>query len=358
MAIQHFMAMCLLISAPSTLSAAQAMAAQRPAAKPDARSAFEQEIEALRESLNKALPEDPKTLRDPAVRAKVAPAAMPILQKLIVCLDRRAKIDKSAVGNSAKYQVLAVALGNSQLKTSLATAAEGGDRGARIQLAGSKVIVAADAPQRKAAIDEWAALLGTEGVIPSGAGPALLAVLYAGNLSKEETKQISDAVEKLRDKTLKDTLDRATMTPAERRAALRGKPLVLAGKLLTGKPFSTDSLKGKVILVHFWASWCPSCRESLPAVKEIRGKYGTKGLVVVGVCCDREVGALRKFLAQNRDVSWPQLFDTTKPGWHELARQCGVDAIPAIFVIDGKGVVQSVNGRREMNKLVPLLLDK
>ncbi|MDM8007401.1 MAG: TlpA disulfide reductase family protein [Phycisphaerae bacterium] len=163
---------------------------------------------------------------------------------------------------------------------------------------------------------------------------------------------------KLRDKTLRNALDRATMTPAERRAALKGKPLVLAGELLTGKPFSTDSLKGKVILVHFWASWCPSCRKSLPAVKEIQDNYGTKGLVVVGVCCDREVGALRKFLAQNRDVNWPQLFDTAKPGWHELADQCGVDAIPAIFVIDRKGVVKSVNGRREMNKLIPLLLDK
>lgn len=358
MTMQRFLATCLFASATAVCSAAHTPAAARPAGKPDGRSAFEQEVEALRESLNKAMPEDAKTLRDPAVRAKVAPAAMPILAKLIECLDRRAKTDKSVAGDSARYRVIALALGNDQVKTSLTTAAERGDRVARIQLAGSKVIVAADAPQRKAAVEELAGLLGVEGTTPPAAAPALLAVLYAGALAKEEVKQISDAVEKLHDKTLKNTLDQATMTPAERRAALKGKPLVLAGKLLTGKPFSTDSLKGKVILVHFWASWCPSCRDSLPAVKEIRGEYGAKGLVVVGVCCDREVGALRKFLAQNRDVNWPQLFDTARPGWHELARQCGVDGIPAMFLIDRKGVVRSVNAQREMEKLVPLLLDE
>jgi thiol-disulfide isomerase/thioredoxin len=358
MAIQCLIATCLLVSGTAASSAPRAPAAQPPMGKAAPQSAFEKEFEALRESLNKALPEDSKTLRDPAVRAKVAPAAIPILQRLIECLERRAKIDKSVLGNSAKYQVLAVALGNDQLKTSLTTAAERGDRSAKIQLAGSKVIVAADAPQRKAATDELAALLGTEGATPPGAAPALLAVLYAGALSKEEVRQISDAVEKLPDKALKDTLDGATMTPAERRAALRGKPLALAGKLLTGKPFSADSLKGKVILVHFWASWCPSCRKSLPAVKEIRDEHGKNGLVVIGVCCDKEVGALRQFLSQNRDVNWPQLFDPAKPGWHELARQCGVDAIPAMFLIDRKGVVRSVEAQRVMKKLVPILLDE
>ena len=356
--MQRFLATCLLASATAVFSASHTLAAARPAKKPSVRAALEQELEALRESLKKAMPEDSKTLRDPAVRAKVAPAAMPILQKTIECLERRARFDKSLVGDSAWYRVIALALGNDSIKTDLTTAAESGDRSAKIQSAGSKVIVAADTSQRKTAMDEFAALLGAEGAAPPGAAAALQAVVYAGALSKEEIKQISDAVEKLPDKTLKNALDRATMTPAERRAALRGKPLVLEGKLLTGKLFSTESLKGKVILVHFWASWCPSCRESLPAVKEIRAEHGKNGLVVIGVCCDREVTALRKFLAQNRDVNWAQLFDTAKPGWHDLARQYGIEGIPAMFLIDKKGIVRSVNAQREMKKLVPILLEE
>ncbi|MGQ9651052.1 MAG: TlpA disulfide reductase family protein [Phycisphaerae bacterium] len=363
MAMQRFLATCLLSSATALFSASHASAAAapgaaRPAKKPDIRTQLEQEFEALRESLDKALPEDPKTLRDPTVRAKVAPGAMPILQKTIECLERRARFDKSLVGKSAWYRVISLALGNDRLKTSLTTAAKSGDRNAKIQLAGSKVIVAADASQRKTAMEEFVTLLGTEGVTPPEAEAALQAVVYAGALSKEEIKKIADAVEKLPDKTLKNALDRATMSSAERRAALKGKPLVLQGKLLTGKPFSTDSLKGKVILVHFWASWCPTCRESLPLVKEVRNKHGKKGLMVVGVCCDREVPALRKFLAQNPDVNWPQLFDTAKPGWHELARQYGIEGIPAMFLIDKKGIVRSVNAQRELEKLVPLLVDE
>jgi len=356
--MRRFLAMCLLACGVVVFAAADAPAAARAVKKPDVRTKLEQEFEALRESLKKAMPEDPKTLRDPAVRAKVAPGAIPILQKTIECLDRRAKFDKSLVGSSAWHEVIAAALGNDPIKANLTTAAQRGDHGAKIQLAGSKVIVAADAPQRKAAIDELTKLLGTEDVTPPEAAPALMAVGYAGALSKEEIKQISDAVVKLRDKTLRNALDRATMSPAERRAALRGKPLVLEGKLLTGKPFSTDSLEGKVILVHFWASWCPACRESIPAVKEIRDKHGKDGLVVIGVCCDREVAALRKFLAQNRDVNWAQLFDTAKPGWHELARQHGIEGIPAMFLIDKKGIVRSVNAQREMKKLVPILVDE
>lgn len=356
--MQRFLAMCLLGCGAATFAAADTLAAARTEKKPDIRTQLEQEFEALHESLKKAMPEDPKTLRAPAVRAKVAPAAMPILQKTIECLERRARFDKSLAGDSAWYRVIALALGNDSIKTNLTTAAESGDRGAKIQLAASRVIVAADTSQRKTAMNEFAALLGAEGAAPPGAATALQAVVYAGALSKEEIKQISDVVEKLPDKTLKNALDLATMTPAERRAALRGKPLVLEGKLLTGKPFSTDSLKGKVILVHFWASWCPACRESLPQVKEVRNMYGKKGLMVVGVCCDREVPALRKFLAQNPDVNWPQLFDTAKPGWHELARQHGIDVIPAMFLIDRKGIVRSVNAQREMKKLVPILLDE
>ena len=68
-------------------------------------------------------------------------------------------------------------------------------------------------------------------------------------------------------------------------------------------------------------------------------------------CCYR-----LKFLGQNRDAAWPQLFDAGNPGWHKLADTLGVNAVPTIFLIDRKGIVRSVEARDAYDKLVPELL--
>jgi hypothetical protein len=58
---------------------------------------------------------------------------------------------------------------------------------------------------------------------------------------------------------------------------------------------------------------------------------------VVGISCDSSGEDLLKFLGQNRDAAWPQLFDAANPGWHKLAEKLGVNSVPTVFLIDRKG---------------------
>jgi thiol-disulfide isomerase/thioredoxin len=138
--------------------------------------------------------------------------------------------------------------------------------------------------------------------------------------------------------------------------ALEGKPLVIEGSSLNSLKFSTAEWKGKFVLVDFWATWCPPCREELPKLKKAYAQYHDQGLEVVGVSCDNSLDDLQKFVAQNQDMPWPQMFDPSKPGWHAVAQQHNINQIPAMFVIDRKGVVRSVQARGSYEQLVPELL--
>ena len=135
-----------------------------------------------------------------------------------------------------------------------------------------------------------------------------------------------------------------------------GKPLVLAGATPEGKSFSSEKYKGKVVLVDFWATWCMPCLAELPRIREAYGKYHDKGLEVIGVSSDFEVDALTKYVAEN-NMPWVQILD--KPDTRTqltLTSGFGIRAIPAIFLIDKKGVCRSVTGSENMDELIPKLL--
>jgi thiol-disulfide isomerase/thioredoxin len=141
-------------------------------------------------------------------------------------------------------------------------------------------------------------------------------------------------------------------------SALENTPLTLAGPLLDGKPFTTADWKGKVILVDFWASWCAPCRAELPRVEQAYSQFHDKGLEVVGVSCDKSATDLKSVLADNKDIVWPQMFDSSQPGWNSLAAQFGINSIPTMFLIDKKGIVRAVDARTNFEELIPKLLSE
>ncbi|MGH9700336.1 MAG: redoxin domain-containing protein [Candidatus Acidiferrales bacterium] len=106
---------------------------------------------------------------------------------------------------------------------------------------------------------------------------------------------------------------------------------------MDGKNVSLDELKGNVILIDFWATWCVPCREALPHVQEIAKKFQGQPLVILSVSLDDNEQAWKDFVAKN-EMTWLNYRDGGFTG--PVARLYGVNAIPHTFTIDADGVLQ------------------
>jgi thiol-disulfide isomerase/thioredoxin len=104
---------------------------------------------------------------------------------------------------------------------------------------------------------------------------------------------------------------------------------------LDGKTITPESLKGKVVLLDFWATWCGPCREALPELKKIRKQFGGQRFEIIGISADRDRKALEDFVKKN-DMTWPQFFDE---GLRVSQAGFGVSTFPSYFVVDKNGVV-------------------
>jgi peroxiredoxin len=112
---------------------------------------------------------------------------------------------------------------------------------------------------------------------------------------------------------------------------------------LKGKSWTLQSLHGKVVLVNFWATWCPPCRKEMPDLDTLYRKFKDRGLVVLAIS-DEEIAKVKPFLAE-RNLSFPILLD---PGRkiNELFR---IDGIPKTFIYnrEGKLAAQSIDMRTQ-----------
>jgi peroxiredoxin len=106
----------------------------------------------------------------------------------------------------------------------------------------------------------------------------------------------------------------------------------------TSRSISLAALKGSVVYVDFWASWCVPCRLSLPALDALYRKNQARGLVVVGVNKDVSAADAQRFLAKI-PVTFPLAAD---PG-DKVARAFDVKAMPSGYLIDRKGSVRQVH---------------
>ena len=107
---------------------------------------------------------------------------------------------------------------------------------------------------------------------------------------------------------------------------------------INGKPFSLSSLRGKYVVLDFWASWCPDCRKEAPAVVELYKKYSDKGVAFVGVSMDTNVEAWRA-ACEKYGITYPQVSELKKFHDTEISKAYGVKWIPSIVVIDQDGKV-------------------
>ncbi len=107
---------------------------------------------------------------------------------------------------------------------------------------------------------------------------------------------------------------------------------------LNGNKISLDNLKGRIVLLDFWATWCSPCLKSIPTLKRCHEKYKDE-VTFIGISLDKDKHVLRKFLKQEK-IFWTQYCDGR--GWdNKIAKLYKVESIPALFLIDRSGIVYS-----------------
>lgn len=113
----------------------------------------------------------------------------------------------------------------------------------------------------------------------------------------------------------------------------------IIGQTPDGKTLSLSSLRGKIVLIDFWASWCGPCRREMPAVVELYKKYKGKDFEIFGVSLDENTAAWKNAIEADH-VTWPQVSELKK--WDsKVVKDYAVDAIPYSILIDKEGKVIS-----------------
>jgi peroxiredoxin len=122
-------------------------------------------------------------------------------------------------------------------------------------------------------------------------------------------------------------------------------------KDLTGAEWSLKNLRGKVVLVNFWATWCPPCRKEMPDMEALYQRFGARGLVILAIS-DEDAAKVQPFVATK--FGFPVLLD---PG-RKVNQLFRVEGIPKSFVYDrdGKLVAQAIDRRTERQFLAMLKL--
>lgn len=130
----------------------------------------------------------------------------------------------------------------------------------------------------------------------------------------------------------------------------------LVGTTVDGDPIDLADYKGKVVLLDFWATWCPPCMEELPNMIATYEKYHDKGFEIIGVSADRNRSALTGVL-EEKSIAWPNLYNREQDA--SLVEAFNIQAFPTLLLLDREGVVVAMNPRGpEMEKAVGELIEE
>lgn len=123
-------------------------------------------------------------------------------------------------------------------------------------------------------------------------------------------------------------------------AAEEGQPAPACNAKLAGSDTNLDlnAYKGKVVLIDFWATWCPPCKQSMPFLNSLRNERQQDGFEVVAINVDEDSEAAKQFLQQN-PVDYTMAFDPAG----DCPKNFDVKAMPSSYLIDKTGTVRLVH---------------
>ena len=119
--------------------------------------------------------------------------------------------------------------------------------------------------------------------------------------------------------------------------------------------YKREELKGKILVVDFWASWCAPCKKAFPSLCEIQNEYLDKDVVVVGVNVDKDKSSMKKFLKKNK-YNFKIIYDVDK----KLVSKLNVKTMPTTFIVDKNAkIISEKQGYYKKTKTeIKSILDK
>jgi thiol-disulfide isomerase/thioredoxin len=170
------------------------------------------------------------------------------------------------------------------------------------------------------------------------------------NLAAELEKLVKAADASTEDKAEAEKALKSIKAMAE----LKSKPLDIKFTAVDGREVDLSKMRGKVVLIDFWATWCGPCVAELPNVLKAYKELHPKGFEIVGISLDSDKGKLESFV-KDKGMEWPQFFDGK--GWkNEIATTYDIRSIPAMWLVDQKGMVVDTAARGGLEEKVAKLL--
>ena len=120
----------------------------------------------------------------------------------------------------------------------------------------------------------------------------------------------------------------------------RINPIDFTLPLLNGETVSLSDYKGKVVILNFWATWCPPCRAEMPSMETLYQRFKAQGLEILAVDIGEDNATVQRFINNNR-YTFPVLMDTNK----RVSTLYGIEAIPTSYIIDREGkIIAKITG--------------
>jgi peroxiredoxin len=135
-----------------------------------------------------------------------------------------------------------------------------------------------------------------------------------------------------------------------KRLALVGKPLAMQWTALDGQQVNLQNLRGKVVLIYFFASWSSPSMAELDWVRQLAAQYPAENVQALGICLDKDPVAAPAMLSDHQ-ISWPVYCDGD--AWEgKLVRELGINALPDLWIVDTKGVLQTLDAKDDADRVI------